>query len=151
MRRLVAIGYDVLLEMHDGRDIEPRGGLLHDPDGEVWHKCSLLVMPFTHSGKTLTEDDAFSRDYFGKKYARRVGSLDTPPADMKEWRKVGAVRRIFYYRRGKYAGDFQHEFGKRTLLSLFRSGEAWLYRRGNVYRIELPDWCHLDDRGVSAP
>lgn len=154
MKRLIAKGTEVLFEMHDGRDIEPRSryALLHDPDGVVWAKCSLLVMPFDRGGAPLSDDDADSRDYFGAAYVRKVGSVDTPPSDLTEWQEVGAVRRIYYYRDGvKYPGDFKHTFGKRSIASLFRSGEAVLHKRGSLYRLELPDWCSVDDRGIVAP
>lgn len=161
LSRLIAKGDNVLFEMHDGRDVEPpaRAAILHDPEGVVWPKCSLLIADFDETrggGSYDASDDSDAKDYFGKRFKLRVGTVETPPQDICQWHRVGAVRRIFYERWGdKYPGDYKHIFGKRSLASLFRSGEAVLYSRGTgrnrVWRLELPEWCHLDDRGLVAP
>ena len=158
MARLIAKGFDVLFEMHDGRDVlpHPEAAMLHDPEGSLWPKCSLLVMRFTHSDAPYDADDSEAVDYFGKGHELHRGVVDTPPSDLCQWHRVGFVRRIWYYRDGtRYPGDFKHTFGKRSLASLFRSGDAVLYSRGTgkekAYRLELPEWCRLDDRGILAP
>jgi|SRR5215469_4103301 len=159
--RLIAKGFDVLFEMHESSDVEPHrdAALLHDPEGVVWPACSLLVARFESLGdKAWLHKDAPARDYFGADYELREGMLtDVPPADLCQWHLVGSVKRIFYWREGaKYkVGVYEHTFGNRSLASLFRSGAATLYRRGTgaaaVYRLDMPSWCHLDDRGIVAP
>lgn len=156
---LIDKGEEVGFVLTDGRTIDaPKlAGMLHDPSGRSWPKCSLLVMSYRRSTKPATDKQLSgeSRDYFGRDYEACVSMIDTPPKAIGEWKFVGEVKRLYYWRPGRHQGTYKHDINKpRVLLRLmflFRGEmKARLYRRGRVYRLEL-DKCHLDDRGVVRP
>ena len=157
MGRLIAKADALLFEMADGFDIAPplRDYLLHDPDGEVWPKCSLLVGSFK-KGRGVVEDDAKAKAYFGRQYTMHEGRIELPPRSLNEWSSLGEVERIFYERKGTRApGRYKHPFGKSLvgrLLSLFRGKDkATLYENGRWLRLELPKGCVVNDLGFVHP
>jgi hypothetical protein len=133
-------------------------GMLYDASGEWWPRCSLLVMRFRRGRKVVDDGDA--RAYFGRKTRVTQGAVELPPKSLKAWRRVGELREVFYDRAGDRApGPFRHEFNKpRGLWRLIHlvkgkaaSDPAILYRRRNIFRVELPDGCIVDDRGIAVP
>lgn len=146
---LIARGHDVSFVMADGRDIEVSGALLHDSSGKAWPKCSALIATFKRG--PAVEMDAESKDYFGRGYDAHEGRVELPPRDLKAWKLVGEVKKIFYERTGRHHGLFQHEMGKRRLWAFFKSGKATLYRLGRAYRLELGKGCIWDSRGLVFP
>lgn len=158
MKRLIALADALLLELDSGRDVEPplRAALLHDPDGEAWPKCSLLIGSFRR-GRAAYDGDSKTDAWFGKDYAARRGEVTLPSKALSAWRRVGEVKEIFYDRRGTRApGPFRHKFGKLHLMALINGrGKAVLYvlrrARGRWWRLEFPDGCSINWRGISWP
>lgn len=162
---LICMGRDIVLELSDCDDIElpRRWGMLHDPSGTFWPKCSLLFTHF-HQGKTRDDSDE-GVGYFGKRANVRRGCADEiPPNDLRHgWREVGIVTQVFYERAGKHEGRYRHKFndprGWMWLVALFKRKTAktppvlFEYNHGGVValRLELPDGCMVDDRGIALP
>jgi hypothetical protein len=154
MGHLIAKGDSLLFELANGKDVAPplRDALLHDPKGEAWPRCSVLVGPF-RKGRRVVEDDDDARTYFGREYRMLEGSATLPPTGLQSWKRVGEVERIFYRRKGTRApGRYQHTFGKGVLLRLFKGkGKATLYRHKRWLRLELPGNCTVNWAGFVYP
>jgi hypothetical protein len=155
---LIVKGRRVAFDFVDGAemDVSPEHAMMHDPEGKTWARCSVLIGPFSpgspegvpKGGKSVSA----ARDYYGRSYELKAGELDTPPRALSGWRKVGLVRRIYYWRPGpKYRGDFQHPVGKRKHVFFGPKGRGAVYVRGRWVRLELPAGCILDDRGFVWP
>jgi hypothetical protein len=155
------MGRDVTFLLKSDREISPpkRHGMLHDPSGETWPRCSLLVAHFEQGWKESKAPDG--RNYFGRNAVVWEGEAELPPKDISKWKTVGELKTIFYDRAGtKHPGYFRHMFHKprglwRLLFLVKRSaanGPVVLSRYGrNTYRIDLPDGCVVDDRGIALP
>lgn len=156
---LIAKGYDVRFGARGKKIAAPASyGMLHDPTGADWPSSSVLVAPFSKDREEIDFDLAES--YFGD--GPLGGSVNLPPRDISRWTLVGNVESIDYSRRrphglpSKYEGDYYHFFdGSEGLLSilslLFKAPEPVLYRRGKIFRMELPAWAELSDRGYIWP
>ncbi len=130
--------------------------MLHDPRGTSWGKNSLLFVKFRPNVRapTETEYEGDAKHYLGQKHRARVGAVELPPRALSSWEKLGNVKQIFYTRVGtKAPGRFQHPFGVRTMLMLWRKGKSpVLYRYGSsAMRLELGSSAILDDRGIVFP
>jgi hypothetical protein len=156
---LIDRGDEVGFVLEDGRTIDApkRAGMLHDETGKSWAKCSLLVMSYRRSTRPATDAEFKSdaKDYFGRHYEACVSTIDTPPRALSEWKYVGDVKKLFYWRPGRHQGTYKHEINKprglTRLLFVFRGKmRAKLYARGRTYRLEL-DKCHIDSRGIVRP
>lgn len=158
---IVCLGYDASFDLEDGRELyaPERAALLFDGSGVDWPYCSVLIAPFRREGKTAIPDH-LARDWFGRSYALKEGSVNKPPRDLKEWTEVGAALRIFYTRgsgdkrEAKYQGDYEHQFGERGLFDVFTFSKKKLptiYRRGSLLRIELGSSCSVTGRGFVDP
>jgi hypothetical protein len=162
---LICMGRHIIFEFGDCDDLQlpPRWGMLRDPTGTYWPSCSLLFTKFTQGRE---EDETKSaRNYFGRNADIARGSVSLPPFDIKHgWREIGIVQQIFYERAGtKAPGRFRHKFndprGWMWLVALFKSKAAktpvvlFEYDRGgvNALRLELPDGCLVDERGIALP
>lgn len=151
-------GTDVRFVLKGGRRVVPPRsyGMIHDPTGRRWPRCSVLVTSFREGSRLAAprETRGAPRDYFGRPYPVHVGSVNFPRGT-KLWTRVGAVERIFYWRTGdrpKVPGLFQHPFGLRRAEYLFAQGALpVLYRRGGAYRLEFARGCTIDDRGYVFP
>jgi hypothetical protein len=159
---LIVKGTRVAFEMTEGGEVvvRPRCGMMHDPQGSSWGKCSLLVGPFnTGRSEPLLEVAAASlksaQQYFGRNYVVREGSVELPPRALSGWERLGPVDRIWYTRGGtKYPGPFKHPFGRPGVLTrLFKGAgkKPILYTRGAFLRLEMQSGCMLDDRGILFP
>ena len=154
---LLCKGKDVSFKMKEGGTIAaPRGyGMLHDPAGTNWAKCSLLIAPFKDLGRMDDESKApgYARSYMGRKYHLRSGEVELPNKSLEGWKNEGEIAEIFYTRGGtKMPFRFRHPFGKRTFFSIFRGNDsATLYKQGRYYRVQLGRSCLLDDRGIVHP
>lgn len=127
-----------------------RAGLLHDPSGRDWPRCSALVGPYARTAEPL--EDAKAQQYFGRSYQVRAARVTLPPRPIASWRSVGPVERIWYTRGGtKYPGPFQHKFNKGWIPLVFGKKRVILYKLGSWCRLEFPDGCTLDDRGFVRP
>ena len=161
-RALIAKATHARFDMVDGRRISCRGTMMHDPSGRYWPKNSCLIGSF-RKGPERVSDDAFwgaPRDYLGRGYRARYGSVNLPPRSIRSWTFVGYVSRgepedgeIQYVRRGIRArGAFYHPFNRRSLFSITHgNGRVRLYRFGSFYRLELPRRSIIDDRGFVWP
>jgi hypothetical protein len=157
------MGREVAIVLRTKRELAPsvRAGLLYDDSGDAWPRCSLLIATFdgfTHE-PTSAERRA-AKDYFGRSATIGAGRVTIPPRSLSGWRRVGDVTDIFYDRAGtKAPGYFHHRFHKPRglwkLLFLFKPTAAKapvvLYQRRGAYRLELPDGCIVDDRGIALP
>lgn len=158
------MGRDVAIVLTNDREIDPpsRAGMLYDETGIDWPKCSLLIAPFrgwTHEPES-TKTFKSARYYFGRDTEIGAGTLTIPARALSSWTRVGDVREIFYLRAGtKAPGRFQHRFHKPRglwrLIFLFNRRAAntpvVLYKSRGAYRLELPDGCMIDDRGIARP
>lgn len=143
---LTAKGYRVAFEVA-GRIVKApaRYAILHDPEGKAWPRCSVLVALFQRGGGHV--EDADAERYFG--YPPREGSYFTPPHALSEWKRVGEVSRIDYWRPGEYEGKWFHPFKDGGWV--FKAKLPVLYRRGRLLRLELHDGCVLSWRGFQWP
>jgi hypothetical protein len=154
---------DVAFDLVDGRKIAAprRAGMMHDPDGKSWPACSLLVMSYRRGTKPAT-DEQFSgapRNYFGRDYDASVSMISLPPKAIGDWKFVGDVKRVLYFRVGtKAPGGYHHDINKPhglyRIVFLFKGkGEAFLYRRNRTYRLDLQPCSKamIDDRGLVWP
>lgn len=156
---LICMGREVEFVLKDGREIkakQTRDGMLRDPSGTYWPKCSLLIAPFENG----TEASKQAGNYFGRDAEVFEGRVDLPPQSLGEWQELGEVREIFYDRAGtKHPGFFRHEFhkprGMYKLVFLIKGRAAKepavLYQHGDYFRLDLPKGCVVDDRGIVVP
>ena len=149
---LIAKGFDVGFELADGDEIDVSGAMLHDPDGEDWPACSLLITAF-RGGGVASDVPSEAKHYLGKSYRAHVGSVKLPPKNLDDWKRVGEVAVIYYDRPGRRApGPFRHAFGRRRWQALFRKGKlSTLFKLGRAHRLELGPKCIADDRGLVFP
>jgi hypothetical protein len=132
-----------------------RDGMLYDASGKYWPKCSLLITPFENGKKEVSA----GADYFGREAIVKEGHVDLPPRALGGWTLVGECRDVYYHRAGtKHPGPFHHEFDKprglwRLIWPFSRKahGPALLYARRSCFRIEFPEGCLIDDRGIVMP
>lgn len=154
---LIIKGHAAIFEMEDGSEVRPRAmfGMAHDPDGKVWPKRSVLFAPYKKGTKAPEKYEGAPKAYLGRSYKPKLGSMELPPKAIGEWEYVGRVQQIFYERPGTRApGRYRHKFGKGDPFHVLFKGKGSmprLYRRGNVYRLELPPRAAVDDRGFVWP
>ena len=86
---IICKGFSVSFKLANGKTVKAPGGygLLHDPSGRDWAKCSGLVCSFSKGGDEI--DDAAARDYFG--HTPREGTMRLPPRSLSAWRKLGVA------------------------------------------------------------
>lgn len=144
---LIAKGYAVRFILEHGA-VRPAAGhaLLHDPSGHAWPRCSGLVAPFRKTREEVEDREA--RSYFGLfSDAPMKGLLALPPRALSDWNYLGDVEEIEYTRRrpgglrASHQAPYFHEF----------EGRVRLYRRGNLFRIELGRGCSWNWRGIVRP
>jgi len=147
---LIAKGYAVRVLLERGANqvwvAAPASyGLLHDPSGTDWSKCSGLVAPFSKGGGELDDGDA--KSYFG--HAPREGELALPPKALSRWKRLGVITEIEYTRRrpGNLPADhkapYYHPFEQGKLPTL--------YRLGRLLRFEMGPGCVWNWRGIVRP
>lgn len=142
---LICKGFSVSFKMENGKTIRaPAGsGLLHDPSGVSWNKCSGLVAPFSKGGDEI--DDRLAKEYFG--HTPREGEMSLPPKSLSAWKKLGVTTEILYTRRrpgrlpANDADRYTHSF----------EGTATVYRLGRLLRLELGSSCSWTWRGIVTP
>jgi hypothetical protein len=143
---LICKGFSVSFVLASGKTVKaPAGyGLLHDPSGKDWAKCSGLVVSFEKGGDEI--DDKLAKEYFG--HPAREGELQLPPHSLSSWKKLGVAKEILYNRRrpgnlpAAHQDKYYHPFDK---------GTATLYRLGRMLRIELGPGCEWSYRGIVRP
>jgi hypothetical protein len=157
---LIAKGYAVRFKLLERVKLvlpSPNSAMLHDPTGRYWSKNSLLVVPFRKLGGELSRYEGQVRDYLGRSYHAKLGSVEIPPRALSRWETLGPLERLDYRRGGtKAPGGYQHHFNKPRglwkLIFLFKGrGTAILRRYGRAYRVDLPSNALLDDRGIAFP
>jgi hypothetical protein len=161
---LMVKGTRVAFDLADGAEIDVRPGLgmMHDPDGKAWPRCSLLIGPFTKGRAMSSPPSAWgaARQYYGRQYAVRQGEVNLPPRALSGWERLGPVTQIWYtrvgskYRRSGERPDFRHEYNKPGLLTRMFKGKGRppvLYSRGEFLRLEMQAGCMLDARGIVFP
>lgn len=172
MSGLICLGREVELDLREppiGRSgasktvVPPAdAGMLFDASGTFWPKCSLLIADFTRG----TEEVDAAKDYFGRGAAVFEGEVELPPKELSAWQRLGEVATVFYDRAGtKAPGFFRHKFnaprGLFKLIFLIKGKAAkqppvlyTLFQRRTgrtFYRIELPEKCIVDSRGLVVP
>lgn len=154
----VCMGRQVSFDLDNGGQIDAhaRDGMLYDQSGRIWPSNSLLVTRFDQ-GSQETDDGL---DYFGEDAIVYRGHVELPPKSLDSWQEIGVVTQVFYDRAGtKHPGYYKHEFNKprgmQKLVALFKKrvaeGDCILYELGGCYRLELPQGCIIDDRGIVLP
>jgi hypothetical protein len=147
---LIAKGRSCRFDLASGRTVRaPSGaGMLHDPEGTNWPRCSILFASFTR-GPVAPDMQRSARSYFGSGYQAGKGKLDAPPKPLEGWTEIGEVKTIWYTRMGNIYGGkpFFHHFKK----SMFRGRLPVLYRHGRFMRLELPAGCTVNARGFVSP
>ena len=142
---LICKGFSVSFKLSSGKTVKAPGGygLLHDPSGRDWAKCSGLVSPFSKGGSEI--DDAKAKEYFG--HPPREGALSLPPRSLSSWRKLGVATEILYTRRrpGKLPAENRDKY-----FHPFK-GTAMVYRLGRMLRVELGPGCEWTERGIVKP
>ena len=142
---LICKGFSVSFELVSGKTVKAPAsyGLLHDPSGKDWPKCSGLVAPFEKGGDEI--DDRLAKEYFG--HTAREGEMALPPRALSSWRKLGVAAKILYFRRrpgnlpAEHRDEYFHPF----------KGTATVYRLGRMLRVELGPNCSWTWRGVISP
>jgi hypothetical protein len=145
---LIAKGYEVEFKLVGERNhVKPPKSyaMLHDPSGEFWPPCSVLVAPFQRERGTLEDPDA--QKYFG--YVPREGVIHPPSRNLKNWHFVGDVDEIDYWRPGDHKGAWWHPFSEGGWL--FKPAKPTLYKLARMYRLELGHGCTLNHRGFVSP
>lgn len=155
---LIVKGSRVSFDLVDGRklDAPSESGMMHDPTGTSWPKCSVLVAPFAKGTRVASSKE--SESYFGSDYQSHQGSVDLPERSLKGWEKVGDLKEVWYRRQGgrflKPNGrpdDFRHAFHKGLAALFGKKKSAVLYRKGPLFRIEMRRGCVLNFRGFVSP
>jgi hypothetical protein len=151
---LICKGFAASFLMYGGETIKAPAsyGLLHDPTGRDFSKCSGLVAPFSPLSRTRPSkgggeiDDGAARDYFG--HPAREGEIVLPPRALSAWKRVGVVAEIYYTRRRPGNLPTIH---KDHYYHPVEGGRATLYRRGKLLRVELGGNCEWNVRGIVRP
>ena len=154
---LIAKGYNVeFRNAETGRLIRPAGAFLHDPSGQDWPRCSVLIGSFRRGRKDRL-DYRPAVEYFN--YEPRGGGFKPPPKSLNTWTFVAEVDRIKSYIRpgdkefeGRFDLLYEHDF-KKVGAGLFMAGKHFplLFRRGRVHRLELGTGCVVNWRGFVTP
>jgi len=146
---LIAKGYRVAFKMKANKKVlkAPSSyAFLHDPTGRDWPKTSVLVAGFSKGSSELSNAEA--EKYFG--YVPQRGAIDTPPRSLSQWKDLGEVAEIDYWRPGEHEASYYHPFKAGGWL--FSRGELpRLYKRGRQWRLELGPGAILNWRGFVYP
>jgi hypothetical protein len=157
---LICKGLDVGFRMSNGRTINaPKSyGMLHDPTGRDWSECSLLVAGFGPNERLATKKELSgeAKNYFGADYEAVISTITLPPKSMDAWTLVGKVKRLWYFREGKFEGAYKHDFNKprglyRVVFLVKGKRDVFLFKHERSYRLELGSGCLLSDLGVIVP
>jgi hypothetical protein len=160
---LIVKGRSVAFDLEDREILVRRSsGLMHDPTGRSWPRCSLLIGPFQR-GRAARSDAPSYRDaqsYFGRDAEVRQGEVDPPPRPLASWKRLGTVEQIWYTRAGmryRHRGKpspFRHPFNEPGILTRLFRGKGRrpvLYAHGRFLRLEMQRGCILDARGIVWP
>ena len=133
---------DLLTTDTKGREntiVCPSGyGLLFDPDGKSLGNCRRVCGSNRRYAESALENF---------RSLPRIGSVTTTKLELLaltsldgRWDSHGRVKEIIYFRPGKYADDWHHEFEKPV--ALFKQGRWWKLKLGD---------CKIDWRGIVTP
>lgn len=158
------VGTGVRLHMVSGGMVRPRGSMIYDPSGRDWPKCSLLIASRGKEVRKATPDEyeGAPKHFLGKNHVIQAARIDYPSKTVSDWEKIGLVKRVDYIRGGtKAPGGFRHSIHKprgvyrllHGVLNFVSGGKkpAVLRKRERFYRLDLPDGCIVDDRGIVYP
>lgn len=144
---LMVLGGEIDLDTVDSRGrgnpiVIPSGyGLCFDPSGADLPRCSCFIGPIVTTTERANERrrklPKFAANWFGDDYEARIARVDIPDG---RWDSHGRVTDIIYYRPGRFADDWHHEFEKPV--ALFKQGRWW--------KLNLGD-CKIDWRGIVTP
>lgn len=156
---LIEKGTHIRVKLAGKKERGLRGAMMHDPDGEYWPECSLLIGSFSKYERPADEDEyqGAPKYYLGRTVSPYVGSVDLPPRALSEWDNLGDVEIFYYVRPGSKApGEYNHHMNKpRGMMHLVfmvkGRGRAILRKCDGFYRLDFPDGCILDDRGIAWP
>jgi hypothetical protein len=154
---LLVKGTHVAFDMADGGEtvLRASAGMMHDPSGHSWPRCSLLVGPYRIIDADEPDDEQ-ARSYFGRQHRLREAVVDRPPPrDRTGWRRLGPVEQIYYTRPGsRYRGRFRHPFNAPGIMTRIFKGNGIrpvLYAHHSFLRLEMSRGCLLDARGIVWP
>lgn len=109
-----------------------------DDYGKSLGNCALFFGPIIVTNERVEEVPKEASRYFGDDYDARKALLDIPDG---KWNPHGHVVEIIYYRPGRYAADWKHEFAEPV--PLFKQGRWW--------KLKLPKDCSVTYRGIERP
>ena len=137
---MIIKGDKVVFIMKNGttKRMPPGYGMMHDPDGKDFPRCSVFIGPVKRTQQPL-EGGRKAKAYFGSKYKTRKAIVERIGGS---WTPVGEVTEIRYTRYGKHAAPYFHPF---------KSFSPTLSKCGRFYRLELRNGCIIDDRGYVFP
>ena len=136
----------VKLELEDGEvvNVPSEYGLVHDVDGEELNRCELVICPYQINGNLNVRLPKNVRkaaiSYFGHSNKLVKGVVEIPSGP---WQHIGDVVFVYYRRKGKKKGLYQHPF--EIPVPLYQQ------RNGDCFKLELPDFCIIDSRGFVWP
>jgi hypothetical protein len=155
---LMVKGTRVAFDMQEGGEVivRSKSGMMHDPKGIAWPRCSLLVGPFQRTGHHPEREGADARAYFGRSYSLLQGQVASPPPRaLSSWEKLGPVEQIWYTRTGsRFTGKFRHPFNQPGVVTQIFKGKGRppiLYAHGSFLRLEMQAGCLVDSGGIRWP
>lgn len=141
---LMVLGGEIDLDTIDLRGrgntiVLPTGyGLCFDPSGRSLDKTALYAGPVEITNERIEKLPSFAKDWFGSDYEALKAYVDIPSS---EWDSHAHVVAITYFRPGRYADDWFHEF----------SEPVPLLKQGRWYLMKLPRDCRITWRGIESP
>ena len=148
-------GSKVVFLMKDGSKIRPSAssGIIHDPDGQAYDRCTVYVGPVVHTRRRPNSVPSKATRYFGRKYQPHIVQVQVPVHG--PWKSLGEVVEILYERTlgSQYEGKYFHKFkARQKFFFVFKTGNHPIVSRcGRYYRVELQKGCIVDDRGFVFP
>jgi hypothetical protein len=114
------------------------GNVEGDDSGKNLGKCSLYFGPIRTTQERVEELPREVAKYFGNDYDAKIAHIDIPNG---RWDSHSHITEIVYYRPGRYAEDWRHEFSKPV--TLFKQGRWW--------KLKLPKDCSVTWKGIERP
>lgn len=156
---LIVKGLRAAFDVDPDREIlvRPSSGMMHDPEGTSWPRCTLLFGPFERGPVADPDSESYdeAKEYFGERTRVREGVIDRPPRPLGAWERLGTVEQIWYTRPGsRFRGRFRHPFNSPGIVRRLFKGRGRrpvLYARGAFLRLELHHGCVLDELGIRYP
>jgi hypothetical protein len=145
------LGDRVEIDLSAGGSCKPPAshGLIHDPTGRGWPKNSLLIGPFTKTGRMIEDPSDDLQEWFGSEYETKEGDIHFPPRE--GWTDKERTHAIWYTRSGgaPYGRQpFVHHIKKRSFPFFGKKIAVWVSSRGDWLRVDFPQGLKVSWRGI---